>query len=72
LGRNSYRLFAHSSVNPAVIDNGLVFGETKLFICTDSKHCRNYNFGGSGTFIISLFIKYTMKFRVTQKEEAKA
>jgi Amt family ammonium transporter len=63
-------LFAHSSVNPAVIDNGLVFGETKLFIAQIVSIVATILLAAVGTFIISLFIKYTMKFRVTQKEEA--
>ena len=63
-------LFANSSVNPAVVYNGLVFGDTRLFVPQIISIVVTILLAGVGTLLISLLIKHTMKFRVTPKEEA--
>lgn len=62
-------LFAQSSINPAAQWNGLVFGETRLFIAQLESIGITILYAGVGTLAISFVINLIFKLRVSPKEE---
>lgn len=62
-------IFAHSSINDAVCSNGLIFGETKLFIAQLIGILVTILVATVGTFICSVIIKLFTPLRVDVKEE---
>jgi len=64
-------LFAHSSVNEVVANNGLVYGETKLMIAQILAMLITIAIAVVGTAVIMFVLKAIMKeLRVTPREEA--
>lgn len=64
-------LFAHSSVNEVVTNNGLVYGETKLMIAQILAMLITIAIAVVGTAVIMFVLKAIMKeLRVTPREEA--
>ena len=64
-------IFANKSINPAVEFNGLIFGETHLFMMQILSIVITIAFAGIITFIIIKVMKCFMDIRVEKLEEAK-
>lgn len=62
-------LFAKSSINPVARWNGLVFGETKLFVAQLIGVLVTILVAGVGTGICVLIVRMFTKLRVSEKEE---
>jgi len=64
-------IFAQTKINPATVKwNGLLYGETELFTAQLISIGVTIALAVVGTIAISLLIKYTMKLRVSPREEA--
>lgn len=63
-------LFTQKSINSAAQWDGLVFGETKLFVAQVLSIVITIVFAGVATIIIMSIIKAVMPIRVTKEEEA--
>ena len=62
-------LFARSEINPVAQWNGLVFGQSELFVRQLMAVGFSIAFAAVGTAIIMLVLKSIMKIRVSDKEE---
>lgn len=63
-------LFAKTSINSGAQWNGLVFGDTRLFVAQILSIVITITFAGIATFVIVSVIKLLMPIKVTQEEEA--
>lgn len=64
-------IFAQTKINPSIVKwNGLIYGETKLFTAQLISIAVTISLAVVGTLLISFLIKYTMKLRVSAREEA--
>lgn len=64
-------IFTQKSINPTAQWNGLIFGETHLFLMQVLSIVITIAFAGIMTFIIIKVMKYFMNIRVEKLEEAK-
>ncbi len=62
-------VFAHNSVNPAVVDNGLFFGETKLFVVHLVALIATSAFAFFGSLLLLKLTDYIAPLRVNEEEE---
>lgn len=62
-------LFAHQSINPAPQWNGLLFGDSKLFIAQVVSILITIIWAGGGTFIVMKILGLFMELRATHMEE---
>lgn len=62
-------VFAHKSINPAVVNNGLIFGETKLFIVHLIAVIGVSIFAFGGSYILLRITDWISPLRVTAEEE---
>jgi Amt family ammonium transporter len=63
-------LFAQKSINPAAQWDGLVFGDTQLFVAQILSIIITIAFAGVATFIILTIMKKFMVLRVSPEKEA--
>lgn len=63
-------LFAKSSINPTAQWNGLVYGETKLFMAQIISILITIAIAAAATFVIVFVLKRSATIRVSQTEEA--
>jgi Amt family ammonium transporter len=62
-------VFAHQSINPAVVNNGLFFGETRLFLVQTGALIGVSIFAFFGTWLLLKFTNALMPMRVSDEEE---
>lgn len=62
-------VFANSSVNSAVVDNGLLYGETRLFLVHLSGMLAVSVFVFFGTLLLLKFTDFIIPLRVSEEEE---
>ncbi len=62
-------VFAHKSINPSVVNNGLIFGETKLFFVHLIAVIGVSIFAFGGSYILLRITDWLSPLRVTDEEE---
>ena len=63
-------VFAHKNINPIVVDNGLFFGETKLFLIHLGAMLLVSVFAFGGTFVLLKITDMISPLRVSEVEES--
>lgn len=62
-------VFAHGNVNPLVVNNGLLFGETTLFTVHLIAMIAVSIFSFGGTYLLLILTNFISPLRVSEKEE---
>jgi Amt family ammonium transporter len=62
-------IFAHGNVNPLVVNNGLLYGETKLFLVHLFAMIAVSIFSFGGTYLLLILTNFISPLRVSEKDE---